>query len=160
MYYFGYTSKIRIRFDWGIRFSRLSIIGNCGRRRRHLNILLSFFFSRLAMTGDKPFKCPECNLCFRTTGHRQSHLKSHRKAAQVASKTDSDANHPNPVAKKKSRATKITQQVNPNRLKYFIQNIYFYITTPRVSTLRECLNDGVNCIDILSRGRKLKMNNT
>jgi len=30
-------------------------------------------------TGVKPFKCPECNLCFRTTGHRQSHLKSHRK---------------------------------------------------------------------------------
>jgi len=33
-------------------------------------------------TGVKPFKCPECNLCFRTTGHRQSHLKSHRKLAQ------------------------------------------------------------------------------
>ncbi|GFS46160.1 zinc finger protein 236 [Nephila pilipes] len=28
-------------------------------------------------TGSRPFKCPHCELCFRTSGHRKSHMASH-----------------------------------------------------------------------------------
>lgn len=33
-------------------------------------------------TASKPYGCPHCSLSFRTTGHRQSHIKAHLKEAQ------------------------------------------------------------------------------
>ena len=51
--------------------------------RQHQPKVQQLLFA-IFLIGDKPFKCPECNLSFRTTGHRQSHLKSHSKAAARA----------------------------------------------------------------------------
>lgn len=61
-------------------------------------------------TGDKPFQCPECNLCFRTTGHRQSHLKSHRKAAQAVGKVKAIRTVTG-VSNKKKPKVKATKQM-------------------------------------------------
>lgn len=33
-------------------------------------------------TASKPYGCPHCSLSFRTTGHRQSHIKAHLKEAK------------------------------------------------------------------------------
>lgn len=33
-------------------------------------------------TASKPYACPHCSLSFRTTGHRQSHVKAHLKEAK------------------------------------------------------------------------------
>lgn len=33
-------------------------------------------------TASKPYNCPHCSLSFRTTGHRQSHVKAHLKEAK------------------------------------------------------------------------------
>ncbi|XP_046455032.1 zinc finger protein 236-like isoform X2 [Daphnia pulex] len=62
-------------------------------------------------TGDKPFKCPECNLFFRTTGHRQSHLKSHRKAAQAVGKPGAIRTVSSAANKRKLKAKSNKQRV-------------------------------------------------
>lgn len=36
-------------------------------------------------TGMKPFKCPHCDMCFRTSGHRKSHISQHFKATSASS---------------------------------------------------------------------------
>ncbi len=72
--------------------------------------LLNFLYNDVTRPGDKPFKCPECNLSFRTTGHRQSHLKSHRKAAQAIDKADS-INVSNDTTNKRKSKAKSTKQV-------------------------------------------------
>lgn len=40
----------------------------------------------LNFTGAKPFKCPLCDMRFRTSGHRKAHLKSHMKHATTDGK--------------------------------------------------------------------------
>lgn len=81
-------------------------------------------FIQITLSGVKPFKCPECNLCFRTTGHRQSHLKSHRKAAQAASKADS--NMLSASATKRKAKAKLTKQVTQKQ-EYRNWGIFFKI---------------------------------
>ena len=61
--------------------------------------------------GVKPFKCPECHLCFRTTGHRQSHLKSHRKASLAAtSGTQTVVSQTSAAIAKKKIVTKFVKE--------------------------------------------------
>lgn len=58
-------------------------------------------------TGSKPFKCPFCDLRFRTSGHRKTHIQSHLRPSSEGRRgkrssdrhagrhhaTESDANH-------------------------------------------------------------------
>ncbi|EFX71040.1 hypothetical protein DAPPUDRAFT_256303 [Daphnia pulex] len=67
---------------------------------------------------DKPFKCPECNLFFRTTGHRQSHLKSHRKAAQAVGKPGEIRTVSSAANKRKLKAKSNTQRVSSHDIDY------------------------------------------
>ena len=82
-----------------------------GKARSKPLKLLHSFYDDVTFPGDKPFKCPECNLSFRTTGHRQSHLKSHRKAAQANDKADSIDVSRDTTNKRKPKV-KSTKQVN------------------------------------------------
>ena len=82
-----------------------------GKARSKSLRLLHSFYDDVTFPGDKPFKCPECNLSFRTTGHRQSHLKSHRKAAQANDKADSIDVSRDTTNKRKPKV-KSTKQVN------------------------------------------------
>ena len=43
-------------------------------------------------TGSKPFKCPHCDLHFRTSGHRKSHVKQHANRGWDVSMVPGDEN--------------------------------------------------------------------
>lgn len=83
-------------------------------------IYLEFRLTAVSFLGDKPFKCPECHLSFRTTGHRQSHLKSHRKAAQADGKAGSVRTVSAAPNKRRLKANKSIKQVKSLHLTKFI----------------------------------------